>query len=429
MSIYERAQKATLLSRLGETPAWLIFVTGPRQCGKTTLVQQAMGAVDRPRLYLAIDAPESNVDSPFLSRDAKGAIIPGGESALPVGRQPDSEWLVRQWERARVEADLSDRGFVLVLDEIQKIPDWSETVKGLWDADRIAGRPLHVVLLGSAPLLMQKGLTESLTGRFETIPLSHWSYSEMSAAFGFDLDQYIYFGGYPGAAPLIAEEERWRAYVMGALVNTSIERDVLALQRVDKPILMKRLFELGAAYSGRELAYNKMLGQLQDAGNTTTLARYLDLMSQVGLIVGLQKYADQPVGRSSTPKLNVLNTALMSASSDYTFQEARADRTYWGRLVESAVGAHLFNTRGSRTGLYYWRDGGDEVDFVLARAGRLAAIEVKIGRRRTAQTGFRTFEKRFGKSGRSIRRIAVDGSGTQLAEFLATPASEWLERP
>ena len=427
MSIYERAQKATLLSRLDETPAWLIFITGPRQSGKTTLVQQALGAIDRPRLYLAIDAPEPNADPTFLSRDAMGAIIPSEESALPVGQQPDSEWLVRQWERARFEADRSNRGFVLALDEIQKIPNWSETVKGLWDADRIAGRPLHVVLLGSAPLLMQKGLTESLTGRFETIRLSHWSYSEMSAAFGFDLDQYIYFGGYPGAATLIAEEERWRGYVLGALVDTSIERDVLALQRVDKPILMRRLFELGAAYSGRELAYNKMLGQLQDAGNTTTLARYLDLMSRVGLIAGLQKYAAQPVRRGSTPKLNVLNTALMSASSDYTFQEARADRTYWGRLVESAVGAHLFNTRSFRTGLYYWRDGGDEVDFVLARAGRLAVIEAKSGRRRTAQTGFQKFEKRFGKGARSIRRIAVDESGTQLAEFLATPASEWFE--
>ena len=427
MSIFERAQKATLLSRLDETPSWLIFITGPRQSGKTTLVQQALGAIDRPRLYLAIDAPEPIADLTFLSRDARGAIIPSEESTLPVGRQPDSEWLVRQWERARFEADRSSRGFVLVLDEIQKIPNWSETIKGLWDADRLASRPLHVVLLGSAPLLMQKGLTESLTGRFETIRLSHWSYSEMSAAFGFDLDQYIYFGGYPGAAPLIAEEERWRAYVLGALVNTSIERDVLALQRVDKPILMKRLFELGAAYSGRELAYNKMLGQLQDAGNTTTLARYLDLMSRVGLIVGLQKYAAQPVRRGSTPKLNVLNTALMSASSDYTFQEARADRSYWGRLVESAVGAHLFNTRSSRTGLYYWRDGGDEVDFVLARAKHLAAIEVKSGRRRTVLKGLQEFEKRFKKSARSIRRIAVGESGTQLAEFLATPASEWFE--
>ncbi|MCY4255803.1 MAG: ATP-binding protein [Gammaproteobacteria bacterium] len=427
MSIYERAQKATLLSRLAETPSWLIFVTGPRQSGKTTLVQQALNAVDRPCLYLAIDAPGPNIDPAFISRDATGAVIPIGQSALPVAHQPNAEWLVRQWERARFEADRSDRGFVLVLDEIQKIPNWSETVKGLWDADRIASRPLHVVLLGSAPLLMQKGLTESLTGRFETIRLSHWSYSEMSAAFGFNLDQYIYFGGYPGAAPLIAEEERWRSYVLGALVSTSIERDVLALQRVDKPILMKRLFDMSAAYSGRELAYNKMLGQLQDAGNTTTLARYLDLMSRVGLVAGLTKYASQPVGRGSTPKLNVLNTALMSASSDYTFHEATADRTYWGRLVESAVGAHLFNTRGSRTGLYYWRDGSNEVDFVLARADRLAAIEVKSGKRRSTQTGFRKFENRFRKSGRAVSRIAVGENDIQLAEFLATPASDWLD--
>lgn len=425
MGIYERSQKATLLSRLNETPSWLILVTGPRQCGKTTLVQQALGSIDRPRLYLAVDAPEPNAFSAFPSRDAAGAIIASQEIALPVGRQPDSEWLERQWQRARDEADRSDRGFVLVLDEIQKIPNWSETVKGLWDADRLTSRALHVVLLGSAPLLMQKGLTESLAGRFETIRLTHWSYSEMAAAFGFGLEKYIYFGGYPGAVPLVAQENRWREYVLGALVETSIDRDVLAMQRIDKPALIRRLFELGAAYSGQILSYNKMLGSLQDAGNTTTLARYLDLLSKVGLLAGLPKYASRLHRRASSPKLNVLNTALMSAGSEYTFREAKADRSYWGRLVESAAGAHLLNTLPQPIRLHYWRHSAREVDFVFGRPGRVVAIEIRSGARRRKLSGLDEFEKQFQNERQAVRRIVV--GERELPEFLATPASAWLE--
>ena len=346
---------------------------------------------------------------------------------MAFGRRPDSEWLVRQWELARVESDRSDRGFVLVLDEIQKIPNWSETVKGLWDADRLAGRQLHVVLLGSAPLLMQQGLTESLAGRFETIQLTHWSYSEMAAAFGFDLETYIYFGGYPGAALLVAQENRWRDYVSGSLVETSIDRDVLAMQRIDKPALIRRLFELGAGYSGQILSYTKMLGSLQDAGNTTTLARYLDLLSKVGLLAGLPKYASHLHRRASSPKLNVLNTALMSASSEYTFQQAKADRSYWGRLIESAVGAHLLNTLPHPIRLHYWRHNAYEVDFVIGRAGRIAAIEVKSGNRRAKLSGLDEFEKQFQNERQSIRRLVIGEGGVTLPEFLAASADVWLE--
>ena len=429
MFTYERTQKSTLIERFSEAPKHLIIVTGPRQSGKTTVVQQALVEGGRPYFYVPVDQPDIDWGAPFPSIDAGGAIVRPEETAVPRGKQPDSEWLIRIWQWARDEADRSQKGFILALDEIQKIPAWPETVKGLWDMDRIEGRRMHVVLLGSAPLLMQQGLTESLAGRFETIRLSHWSYGEMAAAFDFDLEKFIFFGGYPGAAPLVSEQERWREYILGSLVQTTIERDVLALQRVDKPFLMKRLFELGSAYSGRELSYNKMLGPLQDAGNTTTLARYLDLMSRVGLITGLPKYAAQPARRVSTPKLMVFNTGLMSANSDYTFEQARADRTFWGRLVESAVGAHLLNSHKSPDQLYYWRDGQNEVDFVLARAERLIAIEVKSGSRRSVSRGFHEFEKRFANNVRSIRRIAIAAGedSTQLAEFLATPVMEWIE--
>ena len=245
----------------------------------------------------------------------------------------------------------------------------------------------------------------------------------MSAAFDFDLSSYVYFGGYPGAAPLVREQDRWRAYVTDAIVEPNIERDILAMQRVDKPVLLKRLFELGAQYSGQILSYTKMLGQLQDAGNTTTLARYLDLLANAGLIVGLPNFAGAAHRRrASTPKLNVLNPALMSALSGYTFEEARADRSFWGRLVESTIGAHLFNSGVSEVRLHYWRHRNREVDFVLVRGPKLAGVEVKSGARRTSPSGLNSFGGQFGTA-----TILVGEGGVPLSEFLSIPAREWLD--
>ena len=333
--------------------------------------------------------------------------------------------MVAAWEDARREAVESPSGSVLVLDEIQKIPNWSETVKGLWDADRAMDRPLHVVVLGSSPLRMQSGLTESLAGRFEPIRVTHWSFVEMADAFGFDLPGYVYFGGYPGAASLVRDPDppQWRDYVLHALVEPNIERDVLAMTRVDKPALLKRLFDLGASCSGQLLSYTKMLGQLQDAGNTTTLARYIDLLQDAGLLAGLPKYASRPDRRGSSPKLSVLNTALMTAGSGYAFEEARSDRTFWGRIVESAVGAHLLNTATADVRVYYWRDGQHEVDFVLRRGPRLVGIEVKSGPRRASLSGLETFAERF----ESQRLLVVGEGGISLNEFLAAPAGYWCD--
>ena len=328
------------------------------------------------------------------------------------------------WEEARIEAERSPGGFILVFDEIQHIPNWSETVKGLWDADRARDCPLHVVILGSAPLLMQSGLTESLAGRFETVRVAHWSFKEMSEAFDFDLPTYLYFGGYPGAASYILDPERWRAYILGALVEPNIERDILSMTRVDKPALLKRLFELGAIHSGQILSYTKMLGHLQDAGNTTTLSRYLDLLASASLLAGLSKFATQPQRRrASSPKLNVLNTALMTAGSGYAFAEAQADRSFWGRIVESAVGAHLLNTATTAMRLYYWRDGQFEVDFVLQRGARCIAIEVKSGVNRAALRGLGEFERRF----KPCRSLVIRDDGIPLNEFLTVPAHHWFE--
>ena len=420
--MFERAQKTVLLDRLDEAPRQLIIVTGPRQSGKTTLVRQVLGHVDRENRYIAVDEPDA-ATLPSVPSPGEDGMDQWGVASIPAVDERDVRWLVRQWERARIAADNSEGGFVLALDEIQKIPNWSEAVKGLWDADRARGRRLHVILLGSSPLLVQRGMSESLAGRYETIRLTHWSFAEMSGAFGFDLPSYVYFGGYPGSAPLTREEVRWRAYIREALVEPNIERDILAMQRVDKPALLKRLFELGSEYSGQILSYNKMLGQLQDAGNTTTLARYLDLLDTAGLIAGLPKYA---VGghrrKSSSPKLNVLNTALMSAHSGYTFEEAIADRSYWGRLVESAVGAHLRNTGGPVDRVCYWRQNGDEVDFVMERGGSLVGFEVKSGARRLNVSGLGVFGSQFDVKA----SIVVGEGGVPLSEFLWTPAAEWF---
>lgn len=391
---FQRPQAATLARRLAEPRRFIQVVAGARQVGKTTLVQQVVETVKVPVRFASADEPTL--------------------------RGPD--WIAQQWEAARLAAGAG--GAILVLDEVQKAVGWSESVKRLWDEDTRARRPVKVVLLGSAPLLVQRGLTESLAGRFEVLRLPHWSFAEMRAAFGFSVDQYVYFGGYPGAAPLAREPDRWRRYILDALVETTIARDVLLLTRVDKPALLRRLFELGCRYSGQVLSYTKMLGQLHDAGNTTTLAHYLDLLGGAGLLAGLPKFSGRAVRqKGSSPKLQVLNTALMSAQSPLSFAEARADREAWGRLVESAVGAHLANAAATREcELFYWRERNHEVDFVV-RAGRaVAAIEVKSGRGRDAHPGLAAFAAAF-KPG---RRLLVGGDGIPVEEFLLKPVVHWV---
>lgn len=422
METYIRPVISDVIRYLNQEPRFITIVTGPRQSGKTTLILQALDQVEIRSLYLLVGEP--NLAPSHLSSDTERGSATTSDKDNIISEEKDSMWLIRKWEQARREARRLEQGFILVLDEIQKIPNWSETVKGLWDADRRNDCPLRVVLLGSAPLIMQTGLTESLAGRFFPIRLTHWSFTEMSSGFDFDLQSYIYFGGYPGVAPLVHRQEDWQRYVSGALIEPNIERDILSLRRVDKPALLKRLFQLSAQYSGQILSYNKMLGQLKDAGNTTTLAHYLDLLSKAGLITGLEKYSGASLrSRASSPKLNVLNTALMSACSEYTFEEAKADRSFWGRLVESAVGAHLFNTGiQDNISVYYWRDKNHEVDFVIKRGPKVAAFEVKSGVRKANISGLKEFEKRF----KPKSRLLVGEGGIPVEEFLSVPARDWL---
>lgn len=392
---YQRTVVAVLSQRLVEPRRFMQVVAGPRQVGKSTLVGQAVEQLDVPVRHASADEPT-----------LRG---PG--------------WVGEQWEAARLEAGKGDG--VLVLDEVQKATNWAESVKRLWDEDTRAKRRLRVVLLGSAPLLIQQGLTESLAGRFELLPVTHWTASEMRDAFGWTTEQFIFYGGYPGAAPLIDDPDRWARYIRDSLIETTISRDVLLLSRIDKPALLRRLFELACRYSGQVLSYTKMLGQLQEAGNTTTLAHYLDLLHAAGMVRGLPKYAGQAVRqRAASPKLQVLNTALMSAQSGYTLDEARADRSYWGRLVESAIGAQLANAALSGVlELFYWRAGDREVDFVVKARRQLTAIEVKSGEPGPTPPGLDAFASEF----RVGRKLLIGGNGIPVAEFLFAPVDRWMD--
>jgi len=302
------------------------------------------------------------------------------------------------------------------MDEIQKVPGWSGIVKGLWDADTAGGTQVKVVLLGSSPLLVQQGLNESLAGRFELIRVTHWSLDEMRDAFGFSPEKYIYFGGYPGSASIAGDEARWKLYIRDSLVDTSISRDILMMKRVDKPSLLKRLFEIGCIYSGQILSFNKIIGQLHDAGNTTTLSHYLELLGGAGLLTGLQKYSTGELSvRSSSPKFQVLNNALLSSQMNLDFEGARNSPDIWGRFVESAIGAHLVNASvGSGISVHYWRENNREVDFVLKKGDEAAAIEVKSGRVKPAP-GMDHFASKF----TYCRKFLVGAGGIPVNEFLS----------
>ena len=392
---YIRKQYHTLKARIQEPRRFMQVLAGPRQVGKSTLVGQVLQKVPIP-----------------YSVEVADAIDP-----------KDRDWIRRVWEGARTTMTLrGEAERLLVIDEIQKIDNWSEVVKREWDEDTRKHLNLKVVLLGSSRLLLKRGLTESLAGRFELIRLGHWSYQEMHDAFGVTLDEYIYFGGYPGAAHMIGDEKSWRKYIKDSLVAPVIEKDVLMTSNIYKPALMKQLFELGCGYSAEILSLTKLMGQLQDAGNVTTLASYLEILDQCALLTGLQKYAnDDARKRGSIPKYQVYNNALLTAYKGRSFLTDRTDTTLWGRWVESTIGVHLLGmAEEADYQVYYWReparnkaDKDKEVDFIIVNDGEVTAIEVKSGRR-GMNSGLPVFVEAFhpGKS------FVVGSGGVSLEDFL-----------
>ena len=353
---YKRPQFAEVLDRMNEPRKFIQVLAGPRQVGKSTLIDQVLAECQIPHYLYNADGVDEN----------------------------DTDWIRRIWETTRTLMDTRQQTeAVLVIDEIHKIKRWSEIVKREWDADTRSKRQLKLFILGSSRLMLRKGLTESLAGRFELIRLGHWTLQEMEDAFGWTLDNWIYYGGYPGSASLIKDMRRWKKYIKESLVAPAIEKDIILTSNIYKPALMKQLFELGCTYSAELLSLTKALGQLQDAGNVTTLSSYLEILNQCNLLAGLQKYANDEARRyQSIPKYQVYNNALLTVFKGTSYEKDRIDPQIWGRWIESAVGAYLLG--GAEEGgysVYYWRERSDEVDFIIVRQGEVMALEVKSGRR------------------------------------------------
>lgn len=386
---YKRLAFTEIKNRINEPRGKIQVIVGPRQVGKSTLIGQVL----------------EECGFPYESYSADDVV---GVS---------SNWLAKIWQTQRMKMDMENNAKrLLVIDEIQKINNWSETVKAEWDLDTKEKRQLIVVLLGSSRMLIEKGLTESLAGRFELIRMTHWTYKEMKECFGWNLYQYVYFGGYPGSAEFIKNESRWRNYVKDSLVEPSISKDILMDVRVNKPQLMRQLFEIGSSYSGELLSLTKVAAQLQDAGNVTTLAGYLHLLEECGLLSGLQKYAEDNARKyNSIPKFQVHNNALRTVYSDYSFEDMTSSPKIFGRYIESAVGAYLMSqARMCDYKVYYWREKKDEVDFILVRNKKKIAIEVKSGRR-TKNNGLPIFTERY----KPYRAFVVGSGGISFEEFFS----------
>ena len=393
---FERSIVNEIVVALERRPPLLQVLVGPRQVGKTTAASQVEKRLGWPSVVSVADAP------------------------LPH----PPEWIETQWRLARAKAASEKARVLLVFDEIQKVPGWSEVVKRLWDEERAAGGKVRALLLGSSALLAQRGLTESLTGRFFLHRCTHWSWPECRTAFGWTLDRWIYFGGYPGAAPMVKDEAVWKRYVNDSLIETVLARDVLQVQAITKPALLRHLFALAALFPAQILSYNKMLGQLTDAGNTVTLAGYLRLLETAFLVSGLELFSKGYARkRGSSPKLVLWNNALISATSLRTFDQVFSDGSWWGRLVENAVGAHLVNgLQGPAWNVTYWRDGAEEVDFVVSHGAQDWALEAKSGRGEKV-SGMAAFRRRYPKA----KAWLVAATGIPLDEFFARPAAEWFQ--
>lgn len=388
--MYKRRQFDELKSRIEEVRNKIQVISGPRQVGKSTLVKQVLKEISIDFTFISADNVEKN----------------------------NVYWINEVWETARQRMKLKKTSeYLLVIDEVHKVNNWSEAVKKEWDADTFNDVNIKVVILGSSRLLIKDGLTESLAGRYELIHMSHWSFKEMNEAFGIDLEHYIFFGGYPGGVNFINNETRWRKYIKDGIIAPAIFHDILKTKQVYKPELMKQLFELGCTYSGEEIALTKLLGQLQDAGNITTLANYLSTLNESHLLCGLQKYANDNARKyNSVPKMLVYNTALLSSLYGLTYSQVFTDPKMWGRWVESAVGAHLLNIADELDyKIYYWRERNKEIDFVLEYNRQCIAIEVKSGRRIT-NTGESVFKGKFNP----IHTFIVGSGGIPLEEFLSS---------
>lgn len=386
--MYKRAEYDLIKTRLEESRKFIQVVMGARQIGKSTVVKQVLKDLEIPyNFYSADNVPAT-----------------------------DRAWISDCWAATRSLKEI--KGWptsILVIDEIQKIANWSEVVKKEWDDDTFYDRDIKVLLLGSSRVLLEKGLSESLAGRFEEIRMCHWSFTEMKEAFGWSLNQYLFYGGYPGAATLINDEDRFQQYIQSAIIEATINKDILMDTPIGKPALLRQTFELGAAYSGELLSLNKMLGSLQDAGNTATLAGYINLLGESGLLCGLQKFSiDTARRKASIPKLQVYDNSLKTVYNPRSFEQANLDRKSWGRIFESGIGAYIVNQAFiHHFEVFYWRERNDEVDFILRKKGSIAAIEIKSNAEKRTE-GLDKFRQLFNPTTAFI----VGDGGIRAEDFL-----------
>ncbi len=387
--MYKRSEYHIITERLKEERKFIQVVMGARQIGKSTVVKQVLKDIDLPYQFFSADN-------------------------IPATKQ---SWISDCWDAVRsIKKSNNYESMILVIDEIQKISNWSEAVKKEWDADTFNDCDIKVLLLGSSRVMLEKGLSESLAGRFEEIRMSHWSFLEMKECFDFSLEQYIYYGGYPGAASLINDNDRFGQYIQSAIIDATINKDILMDTPINKPALLRQTFELGASYSGELLSLNKMLGSLQDAGNTVTLAGYINLLNESGLLCGLHKFSiDNARRKASIPKLQVYNNALKMVYNSLSFEQSLLDRKHWGRIFESGIGAYLVSQAFThRFEVYYWRERNDEVDFILRKNNSLIAIEVKSNAEKNT-SGLDRFRQNFNPD----KAFIVGEGGITPEEFLS----------
>ena len=367
--MYQRRHLNILKSRMAEPRRRMQIVMGPRQVGKSTMVGQF----------------------------TEGTSVPFDFCAADSVNRFDTSWIPNKWQQARMRMDIhSEQEHILIIDEVQKIKGWSEQVKKEWDEDSRSHRNLKVILLGSSRLLLQKGLEESLEGRFETIKMGYWDWQEMHEAFGFSMDEYVYFGGFPGLALDIKDEDRWRNLMEYSIISPILTRDILEIEEIRNPALLRQVFELSCVESAKELSLTKMQGTM-NSGTVPTIKNYLDILNKSMTVQPLQNYSSSRIReKQSVPKMQVFNNAFRNRFGTFSFDEARMDPAECGRQVESAVGAHLANRSiVDDYELFYWRnERRQECDYVLRKGQALVAIEVKSGGV-DKTVGFEKFKEQF----------------------------------
>jgi len=355
-SFYPRIIEPRIAEAQQDRP--VILLAGPRQEGKTTLVRQV--AVEQNMRYLTLDD--------------KLTLLSARED--PVG-------MIRSLDR-------------VVIDEIQRAPELLLAIKQSVDQDR---RPGRFLLTGSANLMAMPTVADSLAGRMETLTLLPLSQSEINSqttnwidnvfagrilesthsAVGNDLIDRVLRGGYPEAVARASAKRRatWAQQYIDALIQRDV-RDIATIEKLDQ---LPRFLSVLAQTAGQMCNYSQLSGQVGLDGKTA--ARYINIFEQMYLLKRIDVWARNRLNRLvKTPKLQFVDSGLLSTLLDLNNNEIQKDRTRFGNLLETFVfGELLKHTTTSEASyrLMYYRDTDKfEVDYIIENAvGELIGIEVK----------------------------------------------------